>query len=67
MNDKRDHEDKKNKEGHVLADNTLMDRLGRENVLPDGMLFEVDETQRISEILAEESVEKPLDIDKKRG
>ena len=54
----------KHKVKDVHPDDTLMDRLGRENVLPDGLLFEVDDTQRISGLLAVESIEKPLDIEK---
>ena len=61
----RNHKRKKHKTDEVYAEQTFMDRLGRENVLPDGLLFEVDETQRISGMLAEESVEKPLNMRKK--
>jgi len=43
---------------------TLMESLGRENILSDGLLFQVDDTQRISNMLAEESVEKASDLNK---
>jgi len=55
--------DRKEKE-KVHTDDTLMDSLGRDNILSDGLLFNVDDTQRISNMLAQESLEKPIDFRK---
>jgi len=47
------------------SNDTLMVSLGRENIFSDGLLFQVDDTQRISNMLAEESVEQPRNLIKK--
>ncbi|QEK13113.1 hypothetical protein FQB35_12725 [Crassaminicella thermophila] len=58
--------EEKNKDlDYSFNDESFLERLRQENVMPDGMISEIDETDFINLLLAEKSAVKPFIVDKK--
>ncbi|QZY54258.1 hypothetical protein [Crassaminicella profunda] len=45
---------------HSFNDESFLERLSQENIMPDGMISEIDETDLINLLLAEKSAIKPF-------